>query len=173
MSRVSVSRPLGLNSDFMRDARRLGAAKTAAKLAAVAAEADRQFDAIVNDEFRTDNTRRRSPGTRRLAGSSRTSVEWDGDGFPVELVMTVLDPRQKDKVAALNYGSPPHEIRGNPKLVFPDPQSFARKRGGRRRNLVLDKVDHPGNPIAHRFMERAVERAVRAAYGAAVARRRK
>lgn len=181
MAAVRVERGLSVNSQFMKAARKRGAAVTEKRLRGLAQVAEQAFDEIVGEDFVNDRSAdRRRPG-RHLLGSSVCTVEGGGD-FPMKLVLKSLAPSVK--VNSLNYGAKPHEIRGSPFLYFPAASqsakfpgrqaAYTRNRAGARaggRRIRTPQVDHPGNE-PHNFLERALERAVEREYGAARARRR-
>lgn len=184
MTTVRVVRSLGSTSQFMRAARRKGATETARRLEAVARASEQAFDEIVGNEFANDRDPSRRKTGRHLVGSSHAEILWDSDDFPVEIQISSL--AESGKVNALNSGADPHPIYGSPWLVFPvaekrktgaSNKSSARgvnrarsKRAGSRRanpTVRTDMVDHPGN-APHYFLQRALERAVNAAYAKAI-----
>lgn len=181
-----VTRGLGANSAFIRQVRKQAASVTERKMQAIAQDAERRADEIVQKEYVTDRpSERRRPG-RHLLGSFHAEVEWNGQDFPVAVTLRSSAPMIK--VNSLNFGSDPHAIQGNPKLSFPNTQvasgSFAhvpsaarfaqaygtqRKKGkkGGVANVVVKKVQHPGTGAGF-FLQRALEAAVQAAYRQAI-----
>lgn len=176
MANAQATARLGTRSNFVKAAREFSAAKTAETLATLAKEVDREFDSIVSSEFTTvaDPSKRRSPGTRKLRGSSRTVVEWNGVDFPVDIKIKIDDQRQAVKVYSLNYGHKAFTQHGNPKLAFPGAEAgkftargFVKRKGAGSRggsgSVVVDSVEQPKTQGKH-FMERAIKRAVGRVY---------
>lgn len=184
MANARVTRPLGRNSAFMADVHGAVAHKTAIKLDGVADQAVVEANRITAAELVNDRSPDRRKTGRHLLGSFNCRVVWDGVGFPVELSMG--STAEGKKLGAINYGSPPHTIEGNPLLVFPVAERFAGRtmrpqpvgvRPGRAKAYTRNKagratvatkvVNHPGNK-PHFILERALERAVQGAYHVAV-----
>lgn len=115
MAAERVTRTLTTNSTFARAVKKAGAAKMQARLDAVARSAEAAFDDIVRHEFVNDRSPDRRRTGRHLLGSSQATVV--GTEFPLQIVIKSV--AEGKKVGALNSGSPPHTITGNPWLVFP------------------------------------------------------
>lgn len=186
--RVAVTRGLSANSGFARSLEGAIARKVAAQLQAVVDDAAAEAKRVVSTELVNDRPPlRRKKGARHLLGGISAEVEWDGVGFPVTLVGRAIGDQHK--IGALEFGSPPHRIRAvNAEfLIFPSTKGVATEvgRGGSIIRLESGKrptpraraqayrsggrvqtkeVRHPGNR-AYRFLERGLERAVRAALG--------
>lgn len=190
---ITVERGLTNRSAFAREV--VGAAKKviAAQLADVGADAVRRVDAIVAKDYNNDRTGYRSKGGTKLLGSFRFEViKAASPTQPVKLrLFSVADDA---KVASLNFGSPAHTIsaRDAATLVFPAGvavttsaltgrpllrNTTTRFRGTGKAAHSQDgpplvrpvSVEHPGNNPG-RFMERALNGAVRARYRTAALR---
>lgn len=169
-SKAAIAQSLGRNSAFARKLRTAAESKIEAILNDVGARAVELAEAHIAADF--DNARpperRRRPGSRHLAGSMRYRVHVPAPGaFATVELYSEADP---ERVAALEFGSPPHEITGSP-LAFPrggaeirPPRGLASREGptfGRRDQLtVVPSVQHPGNR-PYRFMDRALKQAIR------------
>ena len=95
-------------------------AKKAAKIMdELRAEVVAEVNAIVAAEFVNDRDPKRRKAGRHLLNSFECQVEWDGRSFPIELA--VRSGANKAKVAALEWGSEPHEISAvnADRLAFP------------------------------------------------------
>lgn len=118
---------------------------------------------------------RRKKGTTKLINSFRGFVRGTRGELPVDAVLGLKPGVNEKKVAALEHGSPPHVIQGEPWLFFPrgpgeegtlddfgarqriiQAYGFGRKSGF----ATQQPIHHPGN-VAYRFMAQARERARR------------
>lgn len=120
--------------------------------------------------------KRHKKGTTHLINSFRGFVRGVRGSLPVNAVLGIKPGVNEKKVAALEYGSPPHEIKGNPWLAFPRDvaeegileNEAARRRirnalgtGPKSQFATRNPVQHPGN-AGYFFMKQARERARRA-----------
>lgn len=164
-------------SDLKRLNRRLTdrAAVRAHNVATTAAEImEEEVVDIVRFYFVNDRppTRRKSHAIK-LVNSFRGFVEGERGQLPVTAVLGIKRGVNEKKVAALEHGSPPHFIVGQPWLAFPRSVNEegtldnlkARDRiraaygGGRKSKFATQTpIFHPGN-IAYNFMKQARDRA--------------
>jgi hypothetical protein len=119
---------------------------------------------------------RRKKGATHLVNSFVGRVEGVRGQLPVNAVLAIKRGVNEKKVAALEYGSPSHEIKGNPWLAFPrsvlgegtldDLEARSRirnayggrgPRGGKNYFATQGVIMHPGNK-AYNFMKQARDR---------------
>lgn len=137
---------------------------------------------------------RRKKGARHLLGGIKMEVDFPNGANTFPIVMTGRAVGDQHKIGALEFGSPPHKISAvnAERLVFPssgdvratkkgDDGSIIRLESGKaskrqrgqalannnrlsRQKLVkTESVNHPGNRAYH-FLQRGMERAIRAAF---------
>lgn len=133
-NRVEVTRSLSSSSSFARQVEAAAAKQAVKKLNAVTDAAEVEANRIIAAKLVIDRGEfRHKKGTQHLYGTVKVTVEWDGRSFPVTLVAKATGGNQK-KIAALEYGSPPHVIsaRNVPNLAFPSTRGVATEvgRGG-------------------------------------------
>jgi hypothetical protein len=182
MARVEVETHMGANSTFAKQLELKSAAIFAKRMQSVAEEVVTEVEKIIEDDFVTDrDPSRRKKGSKKLKGSIRSEVLWDGKSFPITIRVWSL--ANSKKVGALEQGSPQHYIPLSPKsgatpndfIYFPrtrdafgiplsgSPGVYGKmgKAGGGRAGQVVKMTQtwHSGNN-AFRFMRRGVDRVV-------------
>lgn len=190
-----VTRGLGANSSFARQVARSAAKKSVPILRSVAENAERFADDIISDEYATGRSPERRRSGRTLLGSFVAEVE--GTEFPLNIRLRSTAPRVKvhslnygSQPHAIQgnpkLSFPNTKVAGGSLVHVPSPARFAQAYGRQRigkapgrstarsplrpggvKNVVVDSVQHPGTGASH-FLERALERAVQAAYSQAV-----
>lgn len=131
---------------------------------------------IIEFYFVTDRPpERRKPNTIKLINSFEGHVNGVRGHLPVDAVLGLKRGVNEKKVAALEHGSPPHLIQGNPWLAWPRDvteegtlsnltarsrvrNAYGRPgRGGNKFFATRNPVPHPGN-AAYNFMAQARQR---------------
>lgn len=136
-SRVSVHNALRSDSAFANAVAAAASRKVATVLNGIKDDLEREANALVRAELVTDRPpARRKRGARKLEGSMVAVVEFDGT-FPINVSLTSRAERRK--VAALEFGSPPHSIWAvnKPLLVFPSTQGRAAEFGAKGKRHFL------------------------------------
>lgn len=195
MAGVRVTRTLNNQSAFARSVEQATAKAAFKQLSAVVDEAENEAKRVVSTELVNDRTgyRRKKGAARLLNGIQVVLDQPNGPGtFPVNMIGKARGDQKK--IAALEFGSPPHSIEPNEadRLVFPssgDARSTSRAADGsvirlesgkaslraRQQGLAknnrlarqkLVKADYVEHPgnRAYGFLRRGMERAIRAAF---------
>lgn len=143
-SRVTVFSPLRSNSAFAQAIEEAAGRKVAGILNDLRDDLEREANAIIREELVTDRPpARRKAGERHLEGSIVATVSWNGT-FPIEVSLT--SRAERHKVAALEFGSPPHSIyaRNKPLLVFPSTQGRSAEFGAKGKRYFLQPASRKG-----------------------------